>query len=483
MIHPEVASEAPEPRGLKWTIIASFGKNLLQLASTLLLARFLNPGEFGIGSIITVLYFGFSIATEFGTSTAIIQSKEAGQAFLSTIFWFNLLLGFCSSLFLFVTAPLWAGFFHEPVTEPLIRTFSLVCIFFSIGIVPQAILARSLQFRTLARIDLAGAVFSLTIGLFSAISGSGAWCFVHQYLAFAFINSLLWGVSSRWTPTKHFQARELWELRSFIAHLLGYYFTYFLFRNADSLIIAHFLSMKDLGYYQVAQRIVLLPIQKMSQILGQILFPLLSRVKDDHDAFRSTIITAGKTTALFSFPLMLGISVMNESFVQVFFGKAWEPLVPLIRIFCPVGLFFSFATMAGPVFQAKGRTDLLFKWGAASGILNVIALFWGSRFGLNGVALFFLATNILLLYPGFKIPFSLIDLRVSTFAGALKIPFGLSLVMSFALLVLQHSGIIPWPSETFLLIASVSMGVGLYFFLTRYFNRKALSSFLKMVST
>ena len=88
--------------GVKWTTVSSVIVAVLHLLQLSILARFLEPSDFGLMALVMVV-IGFSQAfLDMGISAAIIHKQEITKDQLSTLYWTNLLAGFI--LFVIISA-------------------------------------------------------------------------------------------------------------------------------------------------------------------------------------------------------------------------------------------------------------------------------------------------------------------------------------------------------------------------------------------
>jgi hypothetical protein len=71
--------------------------------------------------------------------------------------------------------------------------------------------------------------------------------------------------------------------------------------------------------------------------------------------------------SLVTFPLTLGLLVVSQSFVLALFGDKWAEIIPILQVFCLLGLIQSIGTTVGWIYQSQGRTDIMFRWGLVSG--------------------------------------------------------------------------------------------------------------------
>lgn len=99
--------------------------------------------------------------------------------------------------------------------------------------------------------------------------------------------------------------------------------------------------------------------------------------------------------SFFTAPMMAGLFVLREPFVDVAFGDGWDMVATLILWLAPIGFIQSLVSAGGVVFQALGRTDLLFRLGILSSVMHVTAFVTGVHWGLTGVAAaYFIVTLI-----------------------------------------------------------------------------------------
>src|SRR5215469_1491764 len=87
---------------------------LLRLGSLALLARLLDPTDFGLLGMVTAFTGVLSVFRDFGLSTATIQRATVTEQQTSTLFWINILVGAALTVLALVFAPALASFYREP---------------------------------------------------------------------------------------------------------------------------------------------------------------------------------------------------------------------------------------------------------------------------------------------------------------------------------------------------------------------------------
>src|SRR5262249_53881108 len=145
------------------------------------------------------------------------------------------------------------------------------------------------------------------VGISSALYGWGAWSLVYQTLTSTLLTTALLWLSAAWRPRLVFSWKETSSVGQFSLNLTGFnVFNYFA-RSADNFLIGGYLGAEALGYYDLAYRLMVYPLQGISAVIGRVTFPLYSQIQDDLKRFRSAFLSIAWAIAFVSFPMMLGL--------------------------------------------------------------------------------------------------------------------------------------------------------------------------------
>ena len=447
--------------GFRWTAASQAGRQGMQLLTIAVLAHLLQPTDFGLIAMATVATGFITLFRDLGTSAALIQRRELSDRLVASLFWVNAGFGLLAAALLALAAPLIALFYHEPRVTPVLQVLALSFVASGLGILHQALLERRLAFARLARVELAATLAGALVGIGMALRGWGVWSLVGQSLAVATLTTiLLWAVTG-WRPALCFDWSEVRSVSRYSLNLTGYNIFNYFARNADYLLVGRFLGAADLGFYTLAYRIMFYPLQNVSAMVGRVMFPVYARLQDDAERFRNAFLKIAGGVALLTFPLMLGVLALARPFVLGVFGPRWEPTVLLLQILAPAGMIQTIVTLGGSIYQARGRTDWMFRWGVFAGTVFVAAFALGVRWGVTGVAAAFTAALLLLSYPALAIPLRLIGLRVGRLARTLLPPLTSALLMFGGLLAVLR--LLPGGLDPRLtLLATVPFGVAVF---------------------
>ncbi len=399
--------------GTKWVAFANVFKQVLQVLSLVVFARLLSPDDFGLFALLMIFVSFLAMFTDMGTASALIHIDQPSQKLLSSVFFFNIFLGFFLAVLLVLSASSIALFFANPPLEFLLQLISINFIIISFGVVQKARYEKALEFRELAMIETLAIFIGISTGIICAINGLGVYSLLAQTLVTSLLSVLALWIVAKWRPSLHFSFEDIKRIWGYTANLSTFNFVNYFSRNADNFLIGKFLNSSALGVYSLAYSIMLYPLQNISRVLLRILFPAFSTIQNDNEKFKRVYLKTIFFIALVSFPIMAGLVATADLLVAVLFGDKWLGLAQILMILAPVGIIQSIGTTNGSIFMAKGNTRLLLRVGIFSTVVTIAFFVGGLFWGVEGVAFSYLLSNMVLFYPVFRISWGQIGLSVS----------------------------------------------------------------------
>src|SRR5450756_4527 len=99
-------------RGGFVTLTGQGARFMLQLGSTMALARLLTPADFGLVAMVTAVTGFLTLFKDLGLSEATVQKQEIDQGEVSTLFWVNVAASAFLTLVVLALAPVLARLYH-----------------------------------------------------------------------------------------------------------------------------------------------------------------------------------------------------------------------------------------------------------------------------------------------------------------------------------------------------------------------------------
>lgn len=449
---------------LLWSASGQIAHQVISFATVLILARLLSPSDFGLLGFAAVVIAFFSIFQNFGFGLSIIQSKSITEEQISGLFWLNLFFSALLVLIVILAAPLVAVFFKEPRVKLLLVSLSMIFILEACSMVQAAQLEKELSLKKIAIINTSAIFVSSVVGITAAVLKYGVWSLVAYQIGQSAFKTLFLIFTIKWKPQLKIPLKKLKkQIRFSIFAQLSAVLNFFS-RNVDDVLVGRVLGSSMLGLYQMSYRLMLWPLQKITLVIGRVLFPSLSMIQDDIERVKRIYLQVVGIIALVAFPMILGLFVISSPAILYILGEKWKDVIPIFQVLCLLGILQSISATQGWIFLSQGRTDLQLKVLFFSVIIIVTSFFIGIQFGAMGVAVCYtIASSVLIPFQlhiaGGLIRVSLVDIfrRILGSLLCASLMAGLVFVLELCLPENINPGVF--------LGIQITVGIGLYFLL------------------
>ncbi len=347
--------------GVIWSFIERFSYQLIQFVISIIMARILDPGDYGLIGLLAIFMALSQVFIDGGFSSALIQSKENTDKDFATVFYINLAISILLYGLLFVSAPAIASFYHQPSLKQITRVYATTLIISSLSAVHSTKLVINVDFKTQSIISVSSAIISGCIGIFLAIKGFGVWALVFQSIVGTSIGCLMKYLLVRWIPKSGFSKSSFNRLFSFGSKLLIAQIISTIYDNIYSLFIGKRFSTRTLGFYTRGNQFNNLVSVNISDIMNRVSFPVLSRVQDDNTRLLEIYSKYIKMSVFIMFPMVLGLCGVAKPLITFLLTEKWLPCVPLLQILCFAFLFNGVTKINLNLLYVKGRSDLVLR--------------------------------------------------------------------------------------------------------------------------
>ncbi len=150
----------------------------VQLLSTLVLARLLVPGDFGLLAMVATLVAFVSLFGDFGLTQATIQARDISTRQATGLFWSSAVIAVVLALGTAVMAPVIAQLYGEPELVPVTLVFAVVVLVNGLGNIPRAILSRQMAYRWVVTGEVVAGIIGMLVAFGIALAGGGYWALV-----------------------------------------------------------------------------------------------------------------------------------------------------------------------------------------------------------------------------------------------------------------------------------------------------------------
>lgn len=346
--------------GVKWSFVETFLSQFLRLSIGIFLARLLTPSDYGLISIAIIFFTISEVFITSGLGQAFIQKRNADETDAHTIFSSNFILSILFYVFLWFGSPWIAEYFSQSELILLIRVMAVVVIINSFNVIQIAIIRKNLQFKKKTFYSTISYTISGVTGIICAYEGFGVWSLVIQQVMNKALFCILLLRASPYTMKFSFSYEAFKPLFAFGSWLL---LTNIVMRAFDQLykfVIGKYYSADALGLFEKGQQFPKLIYQQLSWTVGTVAFPVYTKLQEDSVEMNKAVIRFLKYSLIINLPLLGILFVVSESFVIVLLTQKWAGIIPYLRLFCIIGIFYPFYSYMLQFLEANGKTRLVF---------------------------------------------------------------------------------------------------------------------------
>lgn len=464
---------------LFWSFLDKFGQKVIFLISSVFLMRLLDTSDYGImGSLLIFIAFS-SLLIDSGFGRALLNRKEIGALEYSTVFYFNLAISLLLYVALFISAPLIAQLFNEPLLIPVSRVLFLSLIFNGFSLIQMIIFIKASDFKTQTKANTAALIISTSIALIMAWRGHGVWSLVAQNVIYAFFRSILFWLYSTWRPKKLFSFAKLKVFFAFSNKLLASGAIGAIFNNIYPSIIAMFYPMQQVGYYTQAYKYQDTPFAVLSDTFRSVSMLILSEINNQTERLRRVVAKLIKSIAFLSFPIAFILILIAEPLFATLFGEKWLPSVPYFQILCIGGAVSPFTFILNELFIAKERADFFLSVEIIKRIILVALIIGFFKQGITGLAVSWVIYMYITLIISLFLSKKLIAYSFWSFLKDVSPYIGVSLLAVFAAYFIASK----ISNNISSMLASMVMMGATYLALCRIFNLEMTAEIKQYISS
>lgn len=357
--------------GLFWSYGERIIAQLVSLVVSIVLARLLDPENYGVISIVMIFITFCDAIVSGGFGNAIVQKKDADELDVNTMLCCSVATSFLLYLIIFFAAPFIADFYEMDIIRSILRVLGLRLLISGVNSIQRAWIQKRMLFKRFFISTLFGTIISAIVGIAMAYSGMGAWALVAQYLTNSFIDTTVLLITNDWKPRLQFSWVRAKDMLSYGWKVLVTTVVYTIEGDLRSLIIGKKFGSADLAYYDQGKKFPNLLVTNINTSISNVMFPVLSENQNDLIRLKQMCRRAVRVGIYLLSPLLIGLIGVADTFVIAILSEKWAPCILFLRILTLVFLVRPFTTTCQQSILSVGRSDITLK---IEIIVNVIAI-------------------------------------------------------------------------------------------------------------
>ena len=314
---------------------------VLRVGSLMVMARLLEPRDFGLVGMVTVVTGVFGLFRDVGLSMVTVQRATISEGQVSTLFWINLLVGAILAVLSIAVAPGLVVFYKEPrlfwVTAALATGFVLNAA----GVQHSALLQRHMRFTAVAVIEIVSQVAGTAVGIGMGVAGYGYWALVAMALTLPATATVGAWIATGWmpgAPRRNVGVRAMMRFGGAVT--LNSVIVYVAY-NVDKVLLGRLWGAAALGIYGRAYQLINIPTDNLNSAVGSVAISALSRLQDDERRFKGYFLKGYSLVLALTVPVTVACAVFADDIITVLLGAKWLEAIPIFRALAPTILAFA----------------------------------------------------------------------------------------------------------------------------------------------
>ena len=378
-----------------WLVLLRIFSRSSGFISSLILTRYLSPGDYGLVVIGLLVISFLNVFTNSGLNKSLIQKTTIEDGHINTGWTIEIMRGLIISLIIFILAPFVSQFFNEPQAAPFIRVLGISPAIVGLSSFKFFYLEKNLKFKKIFYMESISVVLSITVSVTAAIILKNAWALVLGQLTSVITRMVFSYVYFPVLPTLSFSRTHFNEMFEFGRWVfVGGLFS-FIIMQGDKLFAGKLIGTSSLGLYMMAYNISNMFLNELKNSAGRVLFPTIAMIKSNPKLLINVVYKNNTMLLSIIIPIEIGIIIVAHDFSNFIIGSMWSGLSPILIILAIAGLIRGIIVSNMGVFWGIGRPKIsTIQEGARALMLFSTVYFFTNLFGLNGIGYTIILSNI-----------------------------------------------------------------------------------------
>ncbi len=392
---------------------------LITWTATILVVRLLNPHDYGLFAMTQAVLTALNFLNGYSYATSLIQAKQVDERRIGQVFGLLIVSNTLLAGAQLLAAPHAAAYYGQPEVAVMLRVQALVYLTTPFIALPCALLARQLDFRRQALINLVCACVGGTVALSLAASGYGVWALVWAPIAGFGTRALGLTLISGGLVRPIFDFRGAGDIVGFGTALTLCQLFWILQSQSDIVIAGGSFTPHDLGLYSEALFLTLIFTGRFLPPLNEVAFPAFAELNAAGKPLAPAFLSSIRLIMLVAAPFYIGLSLTAGPLVATFFGPKWGEMVPIVA-----GLALAMPAMAlqiacSPATNALGRPRIYLYTSIVGAVVMPVCFYVGAAQGPQGLVAAWQIAAPLLLAATLAFTLPAIGARLTDLAAAL----------------------------------------------------------------
>lgn len=359
---------------------------VLQLASTVIIARVLTPKEIGIFAVAAVFSSLASMFRDFGVAEYMIQEKNLTREKIAAALTLNIAVSWTMACAMFLGAPWASDFYGDPGIAQVMRLQSVSFLLVPFGAVSMAYFRRELNFRPVLVCNAAGGVTGFVVAVSLALMGFG-----YMSLAWSSLAAIAVTVSGAvWMRPASFPRwpglKGVGQVFNFSKFASSMYIVGQIGKAAPDMIIGRAVGLVEVAMYSRGNGLVEIFNRLAMRPVMLICMPYFAKSEREQGEISASYLRSVTYITAVGWPFLAFLGIAAFAAIRIVYGPQWDAAVGIAQILCAACAFELVHMMSREALLARGQAKAANLLQIGILVLRVTGLLAVIPFGLTGAA-------------------------------------------------------------------------------------------------
>lgn len=351
-----------------WMVGFRWFDRLIGLMSVAILARLLQPEDFGIVGYAMLLIGLLELFAATSTDTELIRHKAVDDAYMNAAWTINIVRGLVLAALMLALALPAAEFFHEPRLSAIMWVLAAMPLLGALENVGVVEFRKNLEFDREFKFLLATRILGTLATLALAFALRTYWALAIGSLLRVALRAALSFLFHPFRP--RLSVAKVPEMFRFSRWMMIQNLVAGIYERLPGFVIGRELSSNALAFFNVGKEIAELSTTELRAPIRRALYPGLATLSDRRDRVTDILVESTGMLALLTLPISLGIALVADDLVPIFLGAQWQPAIGVLQPLAVAASITSISTNSQLAYMALNRPHLA----AITGSLRLLVL-------------------------------------------------------------------------------------------------------------
>lgn len=355
----EIAIKEAGRKSVKWSFFAEVLSKLSLPLSTMFLARILNPEIYGIATAVTIIVSFCEVVLESGFAKYLIEhdfkDDEDYKKQFSLLFFLSIITSLLTSVLIVIFRYQLSGLIGNTGYEIVLAASTVQIVFASLNALYSANLKRSFKFNRLFLIKIVYCAVPFFVTIPLALVGFGYWSLIIGAISAQVFQLPFLIISSKQKLSLRVRLRNLGMIIKDSAPMILDSIVVWICSWIMTLLATQYYDSEVVGLIKVSNSTVTSIFSLFSASFISVLFPTLSRLKNNQKEFEDFFIKTQKAALCILPPIGVGCFFFSGTITSLMLGSKWADASFMIGVFgLTKPLIICYNHFLSEAFRSKG---------------------------------------------------------------------------------------------------------------------------------